>query len=312
MLASAADRIHSFAPWPEGEPVVLACSGGADSTFLALAWQFAVEHLPPKARALPPAQVVVVDHGQQAQSAAAAAQASQLYKKMGFEVEVRRAKLSTGANESQLRQARYQVLLQAAADHRAKHILLAHHADDQAETLLLRIFRGTGLVGLAGMAARRPLAEGVELLRPLLGLRAAAIRQELRQHGQSWLEDPSNTDPNYARRNFLRQLWPQLEELASAPVTSAMLRLQQEAALWQQACTELLAKDQPFQEMPSFLRHAVIREHLQMLGETVSPARLRDLEQSLLRRQRAGINALHALIVHGGRLELEQMAEGEA
>ncbi|MFK5955977.1 MAG: tRNA lysidine(34) synthetase TilS [Planctomycetota bacterium] len=218
MLAQAADRIHSFAPYLQGQRVVLACSGGADSTFLALAWRYAAAHLPQGvADALPEATVVIIDHGHRAGSDSDALQAQSLYSSLGLPAEIRTLQASADANESTLRSARYAALLQAATDHNASRILFAHHADDHAETVLLRILRGTGLAGLSGIPARRALSPDVELLRPMLALRSAAIRQTLHDANQPWIEDPSNADPALAARNHLRhQVMPQLDALASA------------------------------------------------------------------------------------------------
>lgn len=306
MLAQAADRIHSFAPYPMGQPVILACSGGADSTFLALAWRYAADLPSTKDDALPEASVVIVDHGHRSGSDSDALQALELYKSLGLAAEIRTLQLSSDANEAALRSARYAALLQAAADHQASRILFAHHADDHAETVLLRILRGTGLAGLSGIPARRALSPSVELLRPLLALRADAIRQTLRDAHQAWIEDPSNADPALAARNHLRhQVMPQLDVLASAEPTTALLRLAEEASAWKDARDEILDTYVDFQKLPSYFRRCVIQRHLQECGETVSPARLRDLEGALQQRNRAGIDATRTLVYKkSGRLQV--------
>lgn len=307
MLAHAADRIHSFAPYPKGQRVILACSGGADSTFLALAWRFAVAHLPKDVvHALPKATVVIVDHGHRPGSDSDAIQALSLYSALGLPAEIRTVGAAADSNESDLRSLRYQALLQAAADLKASRILFAHHADDHAETVLLRILRGTGLAGLAGIPARRPLSPDVELLRPLLNLRSEAIRQSLRDANQPWIEDPSNADPALAARNHLRhQVLPQLDALASAEPTTALLRLSAEASEWRSARDEILDTYGDFQKLPSYLKRCVIQRHLQECGETVSPSRLRDLEGALQQRNRAGIDATRTLVYKkSGRLQV--------
>jgi tRNA(Ile)-lysidine synthase len=97
--------------------------------------------------------------------------------------------------EGAARKARYQALEQSTAD----WILLAHHADDQAETVLLNLFRGAGVRGLGGM-----LPANGRFLRPLLGLRRSELKQYADNHGLSWIEDESNSDTRYTR-NFIRQ-----------------------------------------------------------------------------------------------------------
>ena len=96
------------------------------------------------------------------------------------------------------------------------HLLTAHHQDDQAETLLLRLARGSGLAGLAGMAA---LVEDGHwrLLRPLLDMPAARLRATLRSIGQEWIEDPSNRNPVFARVRVRAQRGPLAEAGLTAP-----------------------------------------------------------------------------------------------
>ena len=96
---------------------------------------------------------------------------------------------------------RYEVLAHACAEAGILHLLLGHHAADQVETLAMRVLRGSQTHGLAGMPALRETA-GVRLLRPLLGVEPAALRQFLSARGVGWVEDPSNQD--------LRALRPRL------------------------------------------------------------------------------------------------------
>lgn len=98
------------------------------------------------------------------------------------------------------------------ADRDADWLALAHHRDDQAETLLLNLLRGSGIAGAAGMLPERPQASGPTLIRPLLDVPRAQIEDYARMHGLRWIEDESNADLHY-RRNFLRhEVLPRLEE----------------------------------------------------------------------------------------------------
>ena len=121
--------------------------------------------------------------------------------------------------EAAARKARYTALLALVDD--GDCLLSAHHEDDQAETLLLNLMRGSGLAGIAGIGANQGFGRG-RLLRPLLGVSTAAIREYAECHNLDWIEDPSNADTRFDR-NFLRQeIVPALA--ARWPAVSARLR----------------------------------------------------------------------------------------
>ncbi len=297
-------------PWDPASPTLLACSGGADSTFLARVWL-----LHAAGRGLV-GRAVVVDHGHRPGTALAAERARARLEELGLPAEIRVVEVA-GSAENLLREARYQALRAAAREHGARVVLTAHHADDQAETLLLRILRTTGMRGLAGIPRRRPLAPGVELRRPLLDLRRASLRAALRAEGIPWEEDPSNGDPGVAARNLLRaEILPRLGPLAAGDPVRSLVRLAAEAAEARAATEELLASGFPWEELPSWFRRQALAAVLRDLGETVSPRRLMDLEGALLARGRAGIDAARSLQNRGGRLVLRRRgsdgAEGTA
>jgi tRNA(Ile)-lysidine synthase len=142
--------------------------------------------------------------------------------------------------ESAARGARYQFLQSAAGAVGARYVVTAHTADDQVETIVQRIFRGTGLGGLAGMRRARPLGPAATLIRPLLGIRREEIRAYLHEIGQPWREDSSNARLD-ATRNWLRhELLPGVERHVSPTAPAAILRLGQLAAE-SQAIVEQLA-----------------------------------------------------------------------
>lgn len=132
--------------------------------------------------------------------------------------------------EARARRLRYDFFIDVAYGHAARHVVVGHTADDQAETILHRTLRGTGVAGLAGMRSSRALTDGVALLRPLLALPRASGRAFLEAEGEAWREDASNADSRYAR-NFLRH-----ETLARAVrgpypgALEALVRLGQQAA----------------------------------------------------------------------------------
>jgi tRNA(Ile)-lysidine synthase len=116
---------------------------------------------------------------------------------------VRIAAVTAAGDEAALRAARYAALEQIARACGASAIATAHCAEDQTETVLLALFRGSGLDGLAGMPPRRPLAEGIDLVRPFLRVTHAELHAELRRIGLPYVLDPTNAQLRY-RRNALR------------------------------------------------------------------------------------------------------------
>ncbi|MFM8986871.1 MAG: tRNA lysidine(34) synthetase TilS, partial [Planctomycetia bacterium] len=131
--------------------------------------------------------------------------------------------------EARARRLRYRFLEEVSRDHAARHVLVAHTADDQAETILHRILRGTGPAGLAGISPARTLCEGVALLRPLLAVPRDDVRAFLTAEAEAWREDESNADVRHAR-NFLRH--EILARCAAGPypaVAAALVRLGSQA-----------------------------------------------------------------------------------
>jgi tRNA(Ile)-lysidine synthase len=199
---------------PDGATMVLAVSGGPDSTALlhgvaALApereWQLTVAHL---------------DHALRPASADEAASVAASAARLGLAVEVRRTDVAAVASaehrsvEDAGRQARYRFLGEVA-ETRGPGALIAtaHTADDAAETILLRLARGSGLRGLRGIPARRG-----RIVRPLLHARRAMLREALDAAGIAYLSDPSNLDPAHARNRVRAELLPALERLNPAAV----------------------------------------------------------------------------------------------
>ncbi|MEI4273522.1 tRNA lysidine(34) synthetase TilS [Klenkia sp. LSe6-5] len=239
-------------------PVLVACSGGADSLALAAAVAFEAP------RAGVPAGAVTVDHGLQAGSADRAAATAGLLRALGLDpVLVRRVEVGTaGGPEAAARDARYAALDEVAAAHGAR-IALAHTRDDQAETVLLGLGRGSGPRSLAGMAPVRG-----HLWRPLLDLprtttRAACAAQDL----PVW-DDPHNTDPAYTRVRVRTEVLPLLADVLGGGVdaalarTAAMLREDTEALDALAAAVPDPADCAATAELPAALRRRVLRRWL--------------------------------------------------
>jgi tRNA(Ile)-lysidine synthase len=201
---------------------VIAFSGGVDSTVLlhALA-RTADSHGRP-------VLAIHIDHGLHADSAHWAKHCRRVAETLGVEFMTRRVAVTNDAGfsvEAAAREARYGVFygLVQAGD----WLLSAHHEDDQAETMLLNLFRGSGLAGLAGIGTERVFGAG-KLLRPLLGIAAADLLHYAKTKQLDWIEDPSNADLRFDR-NFLRQrVLPVLAE--RWPAVSARIRQSAELA----------------------------------------------------------------------------------
>ncbi|MFS0883818.1 tRNA lysidine(34) synthetase TilS [Aeromicrobium sp. 179-A 4D2 NHS] len=195
-----------------GPGSVVAVSGGADSLALAAVVAFFVTRRGADARA------VVVDHGLQDGSAEVAARAAEQCASLGLPATVRRVEvedLGTGPEDA-ARTARYRALREEAGD---GHVLLAHTLDDQAETVLLGLGRGSGSRAIQGM---RP-ANG-PLRRPFLTLRRAETERICALHGLDWWQDPHNDDPAYRRVRVRRELLPLMEDVLGGGVAEALAR----------------------------------------------------------------------------------------
>ncbi len=205
---------------PSPGPVLVACSGGADSLALAAAAAFVAP------RAGVPAGLVTVDHGLQPGSDRRAADVAGWARTAGLtpvEVVVVDVAGRPGGPEAAARQARYAALTAAARRHGATAVLLGHTRDDQAETVLLALARGAGPRGLAGMPARRD-ADGIALLRPLLGVGRADTRKACAALGLSPWEDPHNTDDRYARARVRADALPALVAALGPAVVDNLAR----------------------------------------------------------------------------------------
>jgi tRNA(Ile)-lysidine synthase len=191
-------------------PVLVGCSGGADSlALLALAVDGGLAPI-----------AVHVDHGLRTGSDREADVVTDAAARLGAEFDARRVTVAPGPNlEARARAARYDALEAARVEHHATAVLVAHTADDQAETVVLNLLRGSGSAGLAGMPSRRG-----HVVRPLLGARRADVRAECTRRELTPREDPSNDDLAF-RRNWIRhEVLPLLERGAGRDLTPLLTR----------------------------------------------------------------------------------------
>jgi tRNA(Ile)-lysidine synthase len=188
----------------------VACSGGADSLALAAA----TAAVCPGA-----AHAVVVDHGLQDGSAERAGDTAAVLVALGVPAEVRTVEVTgSGGMEAAARRARY-AALRAARPHPDSAVLLGHTLDDQAETVLLGLGRGSGARSLAGMRAW-----DAPWSRPLLGVRRATTRAACADLGLPVWDDPHNADPRFTRVRLRHEVLPLLEDVLAGGVAAALAR----------------------------------------------------------------------------------------
>ena len=248
-----------------GERVVVAVSGGADSTALLLA----LEELTRAGRLGLEATVAHLDHGLRGEQGAADARWVEAQTRaLGFDVVTGRADVGKRARgerdnlEQAARRARYEFLSEVALARGASAVLVAHTLDDQAETVLLRLLRGSGADGAGGMRPERALEEATQtreqgrgeqdavifLRRPLLGwARRADTGSYCRERGVEFRTDPMNEDESFARVRVRRRLVPLLETFnprAVEALARAAELLREDSDALEQLASELLEQSQ--------------------------------------------------------------------
>lgn len=237
---------HAIAAFAPGLPLAVAFSGGADSTALLLA---CAEKWPGQVHA------IHIHHGLQAAADDFERHCQAFCTQLAVPLRLKRVdgRHAPGQSpEAAARRARYEAFEAVALDEYAqtpiKNIAIAQHADDQIETLLLALSRGSGLPGLSAMPATWQRA-GLSYHRPLLAVRSADIRSWLAQRGVGWIEDPSNADQQFTRNRIRARLLPALEatfpQFRDTFARSAAHAGQAQAVLLEVAVQDLLLVGSP-------------------------------------------------------------------
>jgi tRNA(Ile)-lysidine synthase len=283
-------------------PFAVALSGGADSTALLVA---CATQWPGRVYA------VHVHHGLQAAADSFEAHCVQLCERYNVPLVLQRVNAAHAAGESPedaARQARYRALgeaLQSNWGGQIKHIVLAQHADDQAETLLLALSRGAGLPGLACMpeVAER---HGVTYHRPWLDVPGLALREALKAAGEAWMEDPTNTDTRYTRNRIRAELLPVIERAFPA-FRQTFARSASHAAQAQTLLQEMAEQDlqivgnppaiKALQQLSEARQSNVLRHWLALEHSQASAAQL----QALLVQVKACTTRGHHIDIKVGR-----------
>jgi len=262
---------------PPGRALV-AVSGGVDSVVLL----DLLSRLPAPDRL--DLLVAHLDHGIHPASGDIAARVAGLAESAGLPAVVGRLSLGASASESTARTARHAWLREVARREGARWIFLAHHADDQDETVLMRALKGSGPAGLAGMRPRHG-----PLVRPLLAVRRDTLRRYALARGLAWWEDPANADPRHLRSYLRRDTIPRLADRLD--LAAGLGSLRRHATLDRRAWRQLLTS---WPELGWNREGGVHSLHLPALL-ALPPALRLALGQALVRRARGPAGA--------GRLE---------
>jgi tRNA(Ile)-lysidine synthase len=312
-----AERVIALAgPRPR---VVVAFSGGVDSTVLA-------QLLAKQRRRLGGLRLIHVDHGLQAASGEWSEHCARMARTWRVPFVSLKANIQRRKGESPeaaARDARYELLARAMEP--GEVLVTAQHRDDQVETLLLQLFRGAGIAGLAAMPATAAFGPGF-IARPLLDTSRGEIEALARKSKLSWIEDPSNADTRFSR-NFLRhRLMPLIREHwpgAEKAIARSAAHMAEAAALLSDRATQDLAgladgaglSVSALRALPVARRRNALRAFIARHGvEMPEASRLKEMSGSLLAARgdaQPEVNWADARIVRrGGRLELQKSREG--
>ena len=286
--------------WPTGRwrefNVVVAVSGGADSVALLRA----LNQIKDEASL---GNLIVAHFNHKLRGADSDGDADfvrKLAKDLGLEF---RSGVADGAtserkpgSEESFRDARYEFLFEVARDTGSRYIATAHHRDDQIETVLFRLFRGTGVAGLSGIPVTRVVDESLTIVRPMLHVSRTAIESALKQWNQPTRHDTSNAESSYAR-NFLRNDVLPLLRQRFGSVDDAVARLASQAAEQQE-----FIREQMFPLFDSVLiEEGDVTIDCGRLGE-LSPVLIRELFREIFRQQSWPVSQL-------GFRELDRLAQ---
>jgi tRNA(Ile)-lysidine synthase len=280
--------------------VLVACSGGPDSQVLL--------HVLSALRATHGCELIAasVDHGLRPEAAGELALVEALAGQLGLRFLKLQVTVPAGSSrQAQARTARYAALLRCAAEHAAERIAVGHSLDDQAETVVARLLRGTSIEGLSGIVPRR--ADGV--VRPLIDVRRVEIMAYAAHHDLPFARDPSNQDARYLRVRIRRDLLPALalenprlpEQLAAlaedARDVASLIEHEvkrAKAVLEEQGVV-------PFLGLPGYVRRATLKSLAEQNARRSAPSDARAKKGAI---QRTHLVALERMLRVGGQVRL--------
>jgi tRNA(Ile)-lysidine synthase len=289
-----AGLLERLGPYETRPRLAVAVSGGPDSLALCLLAERWVRARGGAVLAL------TVDHGLRLESRAEALIVAQWLGELGVRHEILTwtGEKPSSALQARARAARYALLSERCRRAGVLHLLLAHHRDDQAETVALRHARRSGPDGLAGMAPVRELA-GLRLLRPLLGVAKARLVATLEAEGQRWLDDPSNRAPEFARSHLRGYGQVDGDTLVARAASCAIARAELDAAVaaWLVAAARIdpagfvLISAAALRQAPGRIARRAVQQALRVVGGGTYPpreARLGRLLEALVREPDSG------------------------
>jgi tRNA(Ile)-lysidine synthase len=290
----------ALAELPEGSTVIVALSGGADSLALAAATAFEAPKLGLRAASL------TVDHGLQADSADVASQAARAAAGFGLDPLIVRVDVDgEGGPEAAAREARYGVLRDAAADVRAAAVLLGHTLDDQAETVLLGLARGSGAASLQGMAPVREDDDGVRWVRPLLSIRRETTRAFCAASDLTPWNDPHNRDERYARVRARERVLPVLEAELGPGIAEALARTAEQLREDAEAFDEMI-----HETIEDIVEHAEAGISVSVAALAANPAALRNRIIRLVVDSEFGVSLTRTQTIEVARLVIDWSGQG--
>lgn len=290
----------ALAALPEGSTVIVALSGGADSLALAAATAFEASRLGLRAASL------TVDHGLQDDSAEVAARAARTAAELGLDPLIVRVDVAgEGGPEAAARDARYGVLRDAAADVRAAAVLLGHTLDDQAETVLLGLARGSGAASLQGMAPVREDDDGVRWVRPLLGVRRETTRAFCAASALDPWDDPHNLDDRYARVRVRERVLPVLEAELGPGIAEALVRTAEQLREDAEAFDEMIQET-----IEDIVEHAEAGISVSVAALAANPAALRNRIIRFVVDSEFGVSLTRTQTVEVARLVTDWSGQG--
>ncbi|MFD5213664.1 tRNA lysidine(34) synthetase TilS [Microbacterium sp. NPDC058345] len=292
----------ALADLPEGATVVSALSGGADSLALTVAAAFEAAKTSIRVVA------AVVDHGLQDGSDAVAQRAAEQAGAHGVPARVLSVVVDPrhpDGPEAAARDARYAALRRCAAEEGADAVLLGHTLDDQAETVLLGLARGSGAASLQGMAPAREDDDGSRWLRPLLGVRRTTTRAFCAASGIDAWDDPHNLDARYARVRVRKRVLPVLEDELGPGIAEALARTAEQLREDAEAFEEMI-----HETIEDIVEHAEAGISVSAAALAANPAALRNRIIRLVVDSEFGVGLSRTQTLEVARLATDWSGQG--